>query len=50
MQSYGGATGGLMTLTTEEKHLDDLVQQLLKEHDPAGGRVEFLEAQGVVIS
>ena len=45
MQSYGGATGGLMTLTTEEKHLDDLVQQLLKEHDPAGGRVEFLEAQ-----
>ncbi len=34
-----------MTLTTEEKHLDGLVQQLLKEHDPAGERVEFLEAQ-----
>ena len=29
-----------MTLATEEKHLDGLVQQLLKEHDPAGGRVE----------
>ena len=34
-----------MNQNSEEKHLDDLVQQLLEQHDPNGPRTEFLGAQ-----
>ena len=34
-----------MDSAKEEKHLDSLVQRLLREHDPAGSRVDFLGAQ-----
>ena len=42
---YRGALGGPMTLAVEEKHLDDLIEQLLDECDPGGPKADFLGAQ-----